>query len=334
MPHANDPKQSERWGITIPFEGVPLYEQGEWYKELQDLGYSDVWSAEADGTDAFVPLAIAAMAAPELRLGSAVVPAFTRGPALLAMQVDTLSELAQGRFAFGIGTSSNVIVERWNDIRFEAPLAKVRDTVRFLKEALTGQKVKHEYETFKVEGFKLGRRRGQGDVRQVPPIMVAGLRPHMLQLAGREAEGAILNWLGANDVKKAVTEVLKGSKGEDREIIARIFVIPSEDADTARAVGRMAIAAYLNVPVYAAFHEWLGRGEQLSGMWEAWKSGDRQKALQEIPDQVVDDLIVHGSYQECKEHIRRYVENGVTTPVMAVIPVGVDDREAIRALRP
>ena len=77
--------------------------------------------------------------------------------------------------------------------------------------------------------------------------------------------------------------------------MARIFVCPSENADVVRRVARFAIAAYMNVPVYAAFHEWLGRGELLRPMWDAWKAGDRKAALAAIPDEVVDDLIVHGS---------------------------------------
>ena len=93
--------------------------------------------------------------------------------------------------------------------------------------------------------------------------------------------------------------------GEEREIVARIFVCPSENAEVVRAGARFAIAAYLNVPVYAAFHEWLGRGETAQGMWAAWKAGDRKAALAAIPDEVVDELVVHGSPAQCRERIQR-----------------------------
>ncbi len=92
-----------------------------------------------------------------------------------------------------------------------------------------------------------------------------------------------------------VPVVTDAAGGEEREIVARIFCCPSENTEVVRAAAKFAIAAYLNVPVYAAFHEWLGRGDQLQGMWDAWKAGDRKAALAAIPDQVVDDLIVHGS---------------------------------------
>ena len=92
-----------------------------------------------------------------------------------------------------------------------------------------------------------------------------------------------------------------------------MFVLPTEDREVVRAVGRRSIAAYLNVPVYAAFHEWLGRGEVLQPMWDAWHAGDRAAATAAIPDDVVDQLIVHGSPADCRAHLARYVANGVTT---------------------
>jgi len=99
-------------------------------------------------------------------------------------------------------------------------------------------------------------------------------------------------------------------------------------------MGRYAIAAYLNVPVYAAFHEWLGRGEVLGEMWRLWKEGDRKAALAAIPDSVVDDLIVWGPPEKCREHLARYRDNGVTTPAIALLPFGYDVRQAVRDLAP
>ncbi len=151
----------------------------------------------------------------------------------------------------------------------------------------------------------------------------------MLRLAGREADGAILNWLSADDVTKVVPEV-----GEGKTIVARIFVCPTDDAERARYVGRIGIAAYLNVAVYAAFHEWLGRGPDLQAMWTAWRSGDRKAALAAIPDDVVDALVVHGSAEECRAHVQRYVDNGVTIPVLAVLPGGDDLATAVENLAP
>jgi alkanesulfonate monooxygenase SsuD/methylene tetrahydromethanopterin reductase-like flavin-dependent oxidoreductase (luciferase family) len=141
----------------------------------------------------------------------------------------------------------------------------------------------------------------------------------MLRLAGREADGAIINWLAPADVARVVPVVRDAAGGAEREIVARIFVCPSENVDAVRAGARFAIAAYLNVPVYAEFHRWLGRGEQLQGMWDAWAAGDRKAAMAAIPDDVVDDLVVHGSPAACRARIQEYFDNGVTTSSLAIL---------------
>lgn len=316
--------------MTVPLPG-PLHSHRDKLCELADLGYTDIWSAEADGADAFTPLSMAAAWEPRLRLGTAIVPAYTRSPALFAQSVASLADAAPGRFAIGIGSSSNVIVERWNDIPFEEPYKKVRDVVRFLNDSLGGEKVKHEYDTFEVNGFRLGI-----VPEQKPQILVAALREGMLRLAGREADGAIINWLSANDLSTVAPIVHDAGDGSDKEIVCRIFCCPSENTDVVRAAARYAIAAYLNVPVYAAFHEWMGRGDALGGMWEAWKAGDRKAALAEIPDEVVDDLIVHGSLAECRAKIQAYFDNGVTTSSLAILPLDpdLDHWQAVRDLAP
>jgi probable F420-dependent oxidoreductase len=311
------------YGITIPFDGVTLAEHREWFTRLADLGYSDVWSAEVDGADGFTPLALAAAWEPRLELGVAVAPVFTRGPGLLAMTIASIAEAAPGRVSVGLGASSQPVVERWNGISYEQPYARTRDTLRFVRRALAGEKIDEAFETFEVHGFKLAR-----PVAHPPKILLGALRPSMLRLAGREADGAILNWLGADDVAQCRREV--GAK----TIAARLFVVPTEDAATARYVARRMISSYLTVTAYAEFHRWLGRGEVLAPMWEAWAAGDRKRANEVIPDEVADELVIHGSYAQCREHVARYVEAGVEVPTLAIVPIGVDLREAVEGLAP
>ena len=315
------------YGITIPLPG-PLHSQQALYRELVDLGYTDVWSAESNGADGLTPLALAAAWAPELRLGTAILPAYTRSPALMAQSAATLADAAPGRVAFGIGSSSNVIVENWNSVPFEAPYQRVRDTVRFLKAALTGEKVTEEYDSFNIKGFRLAI-----TPEQQPTLLIAALREGMLRLAGRESDGAIVNWLSPGDAAKV--SAIVNEQGPDREVVARIFVCPSEDREAVMAGARYLIAAYLNVPVYKAFHQWMGRGDEMGSHWERWDAGDRKGALAEIPESVVDDLVVHGTPDQCRARIAEYMDNGITTPALAIVPFGgIDPLEAMRSLAP
>jgi alkanesulfonate monooxygenase SsuD/methylene tetrahydromethanopterin reductase-like flavin-dependent oxidoreductase (luciferase family) len=266
------------YGITIPFDGMPLHAQRELIASLPDLGYTDVWSAEAGGSDAFTPLALASAWAPKLRLGSAIVPAFTRGAPTIAQSAAALADAAPGRVAIGVGSSSNVIVQKWNGIPFERPYERVRDVVRFLRVALTGAKVTQAYDTFVHEG------------------------------------------------------------GPDKEIVARVFLCPTDDVTAARTVAKTAIAGYMTVPVYRAFHEWLGRTDVFGPMWKFWAEGDRKSATASIPDEVADSLVVHGTPEQCRAHIQRYLDNGVTTTAPLLLPVPgqrpEDVAAHVRALAP
>ena len=108
-----------------------------------------------------------------------------------------------------------------------------------------------------------------------------------------------------------------------------------------RQVSRRHINTYLNVPVYKAFHEWLGRTEALGPMWQAWESGDRKGAVAAIPESVIDELILRGSVDNIHAHVKRYMEAGVTTAFLQLQSFDKDpavkrDRllKALRALAP
>jgi probable F420-dependent oxidoreductase len=314
-----------RWGLTVPLSGVSLPDHADIVRALPDLGYTDLWSAEVNGADAFTPLALASAWEPTLRLGTAIVPTFTRGPALIAMSAAALASVAPGRFVLGLGASSPVIVGKWNGIPFDRPYQRSRDVLRAVRTALAGERVDGEFDSFTVSRFKL-----EHAPQPAPKIALAALRGQMLGLAGREADGAILNWLASTDVPQCTAAI----GNAETEVIARIFVCPTDDAGYARTVGRMLISTYLTVPAYAAFHDWLGRGERLKPMHDAWAAGDRAGAAAAIPDDVVDELVVHGSPEACREHVEQYAAAGVGTPVLAVLPTpaGPTDLALLRRL--
>src|SRR5215211_4678830 len=152
-----------RWGLTLPLPTLPLAQHAEHVRRAEAAGYTDLWSGETQGPDGFTPLALAAAWTERARLGTGVVGVFTRGPALLAQQAAALADASGGRFALGIGASSDRIVEGWNRMPFERPLTKMSETLDFLREVLGGGRAEG--------GFKLE----QPPAERVP-IIVAALR--------------------------------------------------------------------------------------------------------------------------------------------------------------
>jgi len=306
----------KRWSLSLPMAGVSAAELPDVACEGERLGYTDVWSSESDGIDAFTPLAAIAPAT-RMRLGAAIANVYTRGPQTLASSAAGMAELAPGRFVLGIGAGSAPIVERWNGLAFRKPLTRVREMATFLKQALSGERVVFAGETFQVDGFRL-----TAPPAQPVPIHIAGLRPGMLRVAGEIADGAIINWLSAEDVKRVVAVVREaaaaaGRDPESIEITARLIVSLDPIGPESDAMLRRAVTTYLNVPTYREFHRWLGREVQLAPMWESWNRGDRKAALAAVPPSLIDELMIRGTPEERRTHVQRYMDAGVDTAFLS-----------------
>lgn len=321
-----------RYGIAFPFGGLPLSEHRRVIEELPDLGYADVWTGEAAGHDGITPLALASAWAPSLGLGTAVLPVQTRGPALLAMTAATLAMATSGRVVLGIGSSGRPFVEDINGIPFGAPYEMVRDTLSFLRRALSGEFVEGDFNSFAIQGFQLDL---HGNQR--PKIMVGALRPRMLRLATSEADGVIMNLVSVADVAKIVDSL--GPLRSGVEIASRIHVFLTTDRQLARQVGRRFLAPMLAARTYSAAHEWLGRSDEVAAVRKARDANDWAAAQAAISDATVDGLIVHGSADSCREHIQQFVEAGVATPILVpLVPHqgnrALAYRQVTQALRP
>ena len=315
-----------RYGLHFPLESLPIHAQREWVQELEDLGYDDLWSGEAQDVDGFTPLAVAAQWTSAMRLGCALLPVQTRGPALMAMSAAALCEAAPGRFVMGIGSSSEFIVKHWNDRPFEKPYQYTRDMALFLDDVFRGERISRDYECFSIKGFKLKRKVAK------PPLLLGALRPGMLELSGRVGDGAILNWILPEDLPRILPHAKKHR--DDVEIAVRIFAAPTGDREKVRAVARGWIAGYLSVPTYRAQQEWLGRGPVFEEMWKRWGEGDRAGAMAAVPDEIADGFYPSGSGEEVRELIERYFDAGVDTVIVGLLEGAVDPIAASRALAP
>ena len=305
-----------RWGLTLPLTGVPLAEHGEYVKQAEAAGYTDLWSGETAGPDGFTPLTLSAAWTERVRLGTGIVGVFQRGPALLAQEAAALSDASGGRFVLGIGSSSDRIIEGWNGIPFERPLSKVRETLEFLKVALAGERT--------ASRFKLETK----PAHEIP-IVLAALRGKMLELAVDQADGAFTNFLPLDGLPQVV-EGIKGAP-EGFDLLCRFFCIPGT-REEAEPIARFMFSSYITVPVYTEFYRWLGWGERIQPMLDAWEAGDRQKAAAEAPWEAIEQMFIFGSPGEMKERLEAFVAGGITTPVLTPVVPPAKLGEMIAAL--
>jgi len=303
-----------RWGLTVPFPGVPLREQRPLVELAEACGYDDLWTGETAGPDGFTPLVLAAAWSERLRLATGIVNPFTRPVPVLAQHAAALQDASGGRFVLGLGSSSNVIVERWNGVPFVKPLSKMREAVTALRPILAGERGPG--------GFRL-----EQPPATPPPIVVAALRGRMLALAAGLADGAFTNFLPLS----GGPQVAQAFGAPDKELVCRFFCIP-QSADEALPLARRMFAAYGTVPVYAEFFRWLGWAERIDPMVEAWTAGDRARALELVPDDLVREIFVFGDGDAQHERLQRFADAGITTFVLTTICPPDALQDTIRSL--
>jgi probable F420-dependent oxidoreductase len=305
-----------RIGLTVPFTGVPLSELPGLARRAEEVGYDGLWSQEATELDGFTPLVIAAQHTERVRIVTGIVSVYTRGPALLAQSATALAELSNGRFTLGLGASSNVIVEQWNGIPFERPLERVRETVEYLRRAFAGERVDG--------GFKLN----PPPSRPIP-IVLAALRDRMLRVAREHADGAFTNFLPLSGVRR----VADAFGAPEKELACRFFSISGPE-DEAVATAKRVFVAYATVPVYHEFFRWLGWGEEIDPVVEAWAGGDRKRALELAPERLVREIFLLGPIEAQRERLALFTDTGIDTAVLTLL--GPPDRmaDAIDAFAP
>jgi probable F420-dependent oxidoreductase len=305
-----------RLGVSLPLPpDLAMCRRVAEHAEL--LGYESVWIADTGaGPDAFVLAAVAAGVTRRARIGTAVVPLYTRALPVHAAGAGSVAQLAPGRFILGLGVSSETIVDTWGGVPFRQPLARMRESVGVLRQMLAGERVTFEGTTVRTRNFRL--------VSQPPapvPIYVAALMPPMLELAGEIADGVILNFMPADAVPRMLEHVRIGAVRAGRdpsalEIVARFQTVVTDDPAAARTAIRHMMGPYFATAVYNRFIAWCGFPEEAREIEAAWRAKDRTRNVAAVTDDMVDRLAIIGSAEHCHERLAAFAAAGVTTPMI------------------
>jgi alkanesulfonate monooxygenase SsuD/methylene tetrahydromethanopterin reductase-like flavin-dependent oxidoreductase (luciferase family) len=300
-----------RLGLSIPADGVPLAALPALAARAEQLGFTDGWSFEVNGFDAFTPLAAAAVTTSKMRLGTAIVPAYTRPAGLIAMHAAAMADLAPGRFVLGLGCSTPTVVETWLEVPFSKPLSTVRDTALKVRRLLAGEKV--------------GALRLSAPPAAEVPIFVAALGDRMLRMAGEVGEGVAFYMAGPRIIPELLEQV-----GRPVDSVARIVVLPGERQGSI-AAAQGVIATYALVPYYARLLARQGFGEEVTAIGERWASGDRAGARAQVSHAMVAELVIAGDVDAIAAGIEAYWRAGLGTPVLAFAGTSAAELESLVA---
>lgn len=319
--------QRKRVAVTLP-GGPRVQDTIDRVQWAESKGYTDAWFGDGGAPDALTLAGILGDHSKSIRIGIAVTPVYTRSPTVLAATAYTVSQQLPGRFVMGLGSSSVAMMTGWNGIPLDKPLTRVKETVQLVKSMLSGEKSDFGGETLQSKGYR------QPPLENPPPIYMAALRSKMIETAAEVSDGVIFNLWPKRALPKMIEHVKigaeRGGKSETPEVVNRFMVCVTDDKARARDAFRAAFAPYYATPQYNAFLDWAGYEEAAAQIREGWAAKDRDKTTGALTDDIVDEIAVIGSPDECRERIRWALDTGIDTAIIA--PLGVSKEEAQASL--
>ncbi len=289
-------------------------------KLADGLGFDAAYTTHIAGRDSLTVLAAYASVTERIRLGTGVVPIFSRTVATMAQTAATIDESSGGRMVLGLGVSHRVTVENWHGQKIEKPVTQMREYAQGVRAIFRGEPPP-ESEYFPTKFQFMGY-----SARPDLPIYIAALSENMLRLTGEIADGAMLWLCCPSYIGDTVIPALRagldkaGRTPDEIDIVAAVPIALTDDPEAARATFRQDLIPYASLPFYRAMLEASGFGEELAAFDAGMADGDIEKAKAGLSDRMLDEIAGIGTKDDVHAAVRRYQDAGVTSPCVGGIP--------------
>jgi alkanesulfonate monooxygenase SsuD/methylene tetrahydromethanopterin reductase-like flavin-dependent oxidoreductase (luciferase family) len=308
-------------GAQLPMDAIP-----ELAQLAEERGFGCAWGGEANNKDPTVMLSAIAAVTRRMKIGSAVYHVLGRTPATLALQAVGLDELSQGRFLLGLG-SSNPTIARWHGAIMDHPLGRVEEYLEIVRRAMRGEKLDFDGKYFTAHGFKLAFKPGKNPI----PIYLAGFGPKMTRLAGRIADGVLINMANPDEICRIAAEVKEGASASGKpadkmEIICKIRCSIAPRYNDAREALTHALTYYALADYYRDLLGRMGFAGEVQAMREAWRTGGFHAARKLITDRMFAGLplVAATSAGEIVKMIQPYATAGATRIILPYVAASDD----------
>lgn len=232
--------------------GGPLEAVVSRAESLAAHGVASLWSSQIFGWDTLTVLAVAGRAAPDVELGTAVVPVQPRHPVALAAQALTVQAATGGRLTLGVGLSHQMVIEQVFGLEWDRPVAYMAEYLEVLVPLLAGEQVGFAGE--RVRSSTFGPLETEGATP--PPVLLAALGPAMLRLAGRATAGTVTWMTGprtvADHVVPTLTAAAEAAGRPAPRVVVHLPVCVTDDPDGAKERAGRLFAVYGHLPSYRA----------------------------------------------------------------------------------
>ena len=318
-------------------------QQVEFLREAEQMGVDIIWSAEAWGMDGVSTLAYLAAVTKRVQLGTGILQISARAPVMTAMTALSMAAISGARFILGLGVSGPQVVEGLHGVGFKQPLGRLRETVDIVKQAFAGEKITYDgvHHVLPLPGGEGKALRLAQPANEQIPIWLATLGPKSLEYTGEVADG----WVGTSFVPSASQATIgyieagadkAGRDTKSFEYQAGGAVQFGDDIERLIAPRRPGVAFTLGAmgsPTTNFYNDAYRRGgfeDEALEVQKLWIEGDREKAAQQVPAELILQTNFLGSAAQVTERVRAYRDAGVT--VLRVQPAGGDAQQRLDSL--
>jgi probable F420-dependent oxidoreductase len=301
------------------YDEYSLDKFSEYARLAEANGFHSVWLAESWGLDAIALLSHLGAQTRRVKLGTAIVNVFSRTPALLSMASVTLNDLYGGRFILGLGSSTKALVEGWHGMKFEHPVARVRDTVKIVRGLTAGEEVNYEGVVGSVRGYRIRVRPRSAP----PPIYLAALGPEAMRAVAEVADGWLPYLLPLRGLAESVAQIRDNAEKAGRSpnavcIAPMVLTAVSDEREAGRAAAREHIAFYMGAmgPHYRGFVARFGFEREVEQIRKAWAAKQHAEAQLAVTEDMVDQLAIAGTPSECRVRLDEIRAAGADLPIL------------------
>jgi probable F420-dependent oxidoreductase len=285
----------------------------DYARMAEDAGFEAVWLTDFFSSDAYVRMAAVGQATSRIGVASGIAYAFARSPVMTAAAAADLDELTGGRITLGLGTGTRRMQESWYGLQFESPAPKAAEVIRLLRElwaAPSGRPFKFPGRFY---NLAIDHYAHAGRVRERIPVYLAGVNRIMVRTAAEVADGLVGHPVFSRRyleevVADAVADGLRraGRERHEFELAGYVLTAISNDADEAREEARKQVAFYATALTYSAVVDLGGWQTEREEIRKAFESFDIDKMGAAVSDDMLDQICVVGTPDECRTQLKRY----------------------------
>lgn len=293
----------------------------------EQRGFGAVWKGESNSRDPLVLLSAYAARTKRIELGTAIYHMYGRSPVTLGIQAATLNEYSKGRLILGLGVANGTIAA-WHGDTYDRPLRRIREYIEITRATYAGERVEHEGEMYSsTKGFKLAFEPPEQPLR----IWLAALGEKMAKLAGRIADGVVINMANPSRIRQIVEWCHEGAVAAGRDpktfqVVAKVRVARSDDAAVARATLKKVLTFYALQNGYGQMLGDMGFGDDVNRVRVAYASDGFRAARGQVSDDLLAGVPMYGasSFDGLSDWLKPYADAGATRMIVAYVPSGDD----------